>query len=178
MTPEALFSTYIALTAIIWGRYFFVAGLFYYLLWARPEDAVRARRLAEKKPDRATVLHEIKMSLVSSAIYAVPGAIVLEAYKSGGTAIYTEIGGFWGWIYVLASIAFYLLLHDAYFYWTHRAMHHPKLSARCISPIIDHDNRRRGRRSRFTRGRPQYPRGFCRWRRFLFQSTWAPCFSC
>jgi sterol desaturase/sphingolipid hydroxylase (fatty acid hydroxylase superfamily) len=32
-----------------------------------------------------------------------------------------------GWPWFWLSIACTILLHDAYFYWTHRLMHHPKL---------------------------------------------------
>lgn len=126
MTAAALALVYAQLTAIIWARYFFVAGLFYWLLWGRPAEKVRAQRLAERRPERKVVLHEVKMSLVSSAIYAVPGALVLEAFKRGGTAIYTDIQGPVGWAYVPVSILIYLLIHDAYFYWTHRLMHLPR----------------------------------------------------
>ena len=127
MSPAALVITYLSLTAIIWFRYFLVAGLFYYLLWGRPAEKVNARRLAERPPQRDVVRHEIKMSLVSSAIYAIPGAIVMEAFKAGGTQIYTDIVGIGAWLYVPFSILVYLFIHDTYFYWTHRAMHHPRL---------------------------------------------------
>ena len=127
MSFDAVLTTYGLLTGIIWARYFVVAGLFYGLLWLPSEDKVRARRLAARPPDRKTMAHEIKMSLVSSAIYAIPGALVLETYKAGGTAIYTQINGLAGALYIPVSILIYLLIHDAYFYWTHRAMHHPKL---------------------------------------------------
>lgn len=127
MTFSAVFTTYLILTAIIWSRYFVVAGLFYYLLWGRPEEKVNARRLADRKPQRELVLFEVKMSVVSSAIYAIPGAIVLEAFKNGGTAIYTTVSGPLEWIYIPVSILIYLFIHDTYFYWTHRAMHHPAL---------------------------------------------------
>ncbi len=122
-----LAATYLYLTAIIWARYFAVAGLFYVLLWGRPEHKVRAQRLADRDPDPAVVRHEIKMSLLSSAIYAAPAAVTLEAFMAGGTAIYTDVGGLWGWLYIPVSILIYLVIQDAYFYWTHRAMHHPKL---------------------------------------------------
>lgn len=126
MTAAELALTYAQLTAIIWARYFVVAGLFYCLLWGRPESKVRARRLAERRPERKVVLHEVKMSLVSSAIYAAPGAIVLEAFKHGGTALYTDIDGALGALYIPISILIYLFIHDAYFYWTHRLMHLPR----------------------------------------------------
>ncbi len=127
LSSVAIFNSYIALTIIIWLRYFFIAGLFYFLLWGRPAEKVRATQLAERKPERKIILHEVKMSLVSSAIYALPGAIVMEAYKAGGTVIYASVNGITGWIYIFISIGLYLFIHDTYFYWTHRAMHHPKL---------------------------------------------------
>jgi sterol desaturase/sphingolipid hydroxylase (fatty acid hydroxylase superfamily) len=127
VTVENFTTTFLQLTAIIWARYFLVAGIFYALLWGRPPEKVRARRLAARRPDFATMRFEVMMSLTSSAIYAVPGAIVFETYKAGGTAIYSQIDGLAGWLYVPASVFFYLALHDAYFYWTHRLMHHPAL---------------------------------------------------
>jgi len=119
--------TFWRLTLIIWARYFVIAGLFYWLLWVRPEEQVGATRLAARRPDAKTVGFEIRMSLASSVIYAIPGAIVIEAYDRGGTAIYTELGGVAGLLYLPVSVLIYLLIHDAYFYWTHRAMHHPAL---------------------------------------------------
>lgn len=118
---------YAQLTLIIWARYFVIAGAFMALLWGRPETRVSAVRLAERRPKRAEMAYEIRMSAISSAIYAIPGAIVYLAWENGGTAIYSEISGFWGWVYIPISAAFYLFLHDTYFYWTHRAMHLPAL---------------------------------------------------
>ena len=119
--------TYLLLTGIIWVRYFIVAGLFFYLLWGRPEHKVRARRLSTRPPQADVVRHEIRMSLVSSMIYAVPGAIVMEAFKTGHTAIYTEVSHPAGWLLLPVSILAYLFIHDTWFYWSHRAMHLPAL---------------------------------------------------
>lgn len=128
MDPTSLFITYGQLTLIIWLRYFLIAGLFFALLWGRPEHKVAARRLAARRPEAKTVAHEIRMSLLSSAIYAVPGAVAFEAFRNGGTAIYAgPITSIAGWAYIPLSIFVYLLIHDAYFYWTHRVMHHPRL---------------------------------------------------
>jgi len=126
VTPGAFALTFVALVAIIWARYFAVAGLFYWLLWGRPEEKVRARRLSPTRPTRKVVLFEIQMSLLSSVIYAAPGAVVIEAYKHGGTAIYNGAPGLGDWLWAPVSIFLFLLLHDAWFYWSHRAMHHPK----------------------------------------------------
>lgn len=117
------------LTGIIWLRYFLIAGFFFWGLWMRPEHRVRAVRLAAERPSRAVVMHEIRNSLVSSLIYALPGTIVVACYKAGGTAIYDDValmgGPVFGWAYLAASVLVYLFIHDTYFYWTHRAMHLP-----------------------------------------------------
>ena len=128
----AYISTWLDLTAIILARYVAIAGLFYVLLWKRPAHKVRARRLAARPPDRRSVGHEVRMSALSSAIYAVPGTIVMHAFEAGGTAIYTDVlaiggGGALSWLYIPVSMLIYLLINDAYFYWSHRAMHHKAL---------------------------------------------------
>ena len=126
MDLKSFIITDIQLTLIVALRYFLIAGIFYWLLWGRPERSVRARRLAERRPDKNTIAHEIRMSIASSAIYAIPGALVLEAFRNGGTAIYTgPITDVSGWLYVPFSMFIYLVIHDTYFYWSHRVMHHP-----------------------------------------------------
>ncbi len=126
MTLETLFVTFVALSLIIVVRYFMICGLFYWLLWKRPAEKVHARRLTSIVPAAKVVRSEIRWSIVSSVIYAVPGAIMLEAWKNGGTAIYTDVSEY-GWLYLVLSVFVYLFIHDTYFYWTHRLMHRPKI---------------------------------------------------
>lgn len=126
MSAESLAISFVALYAIIAVRYFAVAGLFYWLLWGRDPEKVRARRLTDDRPAASIIFHEIKWSLVSSAIYALPGAVVVEAWKAGGTALYSDVGEYGLW-YLPVSVFLYLFLHDTYFYWTHRMMHLPRL---------------------------------------------------
>jgi lathosterol oxidase len=123
-TPVAI--TALALTGIIIARYFAIAGFFYWVLWKRPGNLLGARKLTRIVPPGKLIRSEIRWSLIASAIYAVPGAIVLEAWKNGGTVIYTDISAH-GWLWYLASVPVYLFVHDTYFYWTHRMMHHPKI---------------------------------------------------
>lgn len=124
--PGKLLITYAALTGIIALRYFMISGLFYWLLWGRPQDKVRAIKLMEGTPRPGAVAQEIRWSLISSFIYAAPAAVVLEMWQLGGTAIYNDLGAHPLW-YLPVSIGVYLFLHDTYFYWTHRLMHLKKL---------------------------------------------------
>jgi sterol desaturase/sphingolipid hydroxylase (fatty acid hydroxylase superfamily) len=46
--------------------------------------------------------------------------------RAGWTQMYFKLGKHsMGWF--VASVALTIVLHDAYFYWTHRLMHHPRL---------------------------------------------------
>ena len=126
MSWPALLGTTAVLYLIILVRYFAIAGLFYWLLWKRDPEKVRARKLTSVRPRRDVVRGEIRWSVISSIIYAVPGAIVIEAWKSGHTALYTDVSEL-GWGYLIVSVVVYLFIHDTYFYWTHRWMHRPKI---------------------------------------------------
>jgi len=122
--------TFAVLSVFIILRYLAIAGFFYWALWKRPPEKVHAQRLAKRAPDKKLIRHEIRWSIISSLIYAAAGVIIIEAWRSGHTQIYFEVGDY-GLLYLLISIPLYLFIHDTYFYWTHRAMHHPK-----VFPIV------------------------------------------
>lgn len=126
IAPASLAVTWIALSAIIALRYLLISGLFYWLLWGRAPEKVRAIKLMHGRPAPGAVKREIGWSLASSFIYAAPAAVVIELWKVGGTAVYTDLDRYPLW-YVPVSVLIYLFLHDTWFYWTHRAMHHPAL---------------------------------------------------
>ena len=61
----------------------------------------------------------------SAAIYGVPAGVVAWGWQEKGwTKIYTDSEAYPLW-WIPASVLTYLLLHDAWFYWTHRLMHVP-----------------------------------------------------
>jgi len=126
MNPLAVLVTTAALTVIIALRYLAVAGAAYALLWRRDPARVAGRRLNAGTPTAALIRHELKLSLLSSWIYALPAALALEAWKAGGTRIYLDPDRY-GWPWLIASGLIYLLIQDAWYYWLHRAMHHRAL---------------------------------------------------
>jgi sterol desaturase/sphingolipid hydroxylase (fatty acid hydroxylase superfamily) len=113
------------LTLIIAGRYLAVAGLFYWLLWVR-RPGRRVLALHDVRSRRGDARREIVWSLLASPIYALPAAAVVELWKQGGTALYTDPYRYGLW-YLPVSLLVYLALHDTYFYWTHRLMHVQRL---------------------------------------------------
>lgn len=109
--------SFAALTAIIAARYLMTSALIHALVRRRPD----APRFSGK-----AIRHELTLSLASSAIYALPAAIVVEAWKAGHTRIYTDPTAL-PWIWLPISALIYLLIQDTHYYWVHRLMHDRRL---------------------------------------------------
>ena len=107
----------LAMTLIVALRYLASSGLFAWLT-ARVRPGLYAGLGKQMR-------REIGWSLTSAAIYGIPAGIVAWGWRARGwTRIYTDAGAYpWAWL-LLAPLA-YLLLHDAWFYWTHRWLHRP-----------------------------------------------------
>ena len=120
----ALILSAIAMCLIVMARYLATSGLF---AWSarvmRPEiyapgDPKKALRLGKQ------IRREIGWSLIAAAIYGVPAGIVTHLWVTQGmTRIYTDIAEMPLWWLPLSALL-YLAIHDSWFYWTHRAMHH------------------------------------------------------
>jgi Delta7-sterol 5-desaturase len=126
MIAEFVFTT-AALTAIIAARYLLISGLLYWLLWQRGGEKLRAKRLNRDRPMRSLINQEIRLSLLSSALFAAPAAAAAVSFMHGGTKIYTDWSAYGGLPYMLLSVLIYLVVQDSYYYWAHRLMHHPHL---------------------------------------------------
>ncbi|MBJ7484289.1 sterol desaturase family protein [Brevundimonas sp.] len=112
------------LSLIIGARYLLVAGGVWWLLWGRANDL--GRRLNRDRPSRRLMLHEVRYSLLSTPIYALPAAIALEAWKVGGTKLYLDPGAYPLW-WLPLSFVLLLIVQDTHYYWTHRLLHHRSL---------------------------------------------------
>lgn len=97
-------------------------GLFYLLFWMRPARWSRWR-LPVQRGSTARPWHEAFLSAANLMIYAYPFLIAaaVETYL-GYTVRYANISDY-GWAYFFFSIALFLLIVDADFYWTHRFLH-------------------------------------------------------
>lgn len=106
--------------------YLLGAGLTFLLLWIVLRRRLAHRRIDPAYPEARHLRREFLFSLASVGVYAVIGVGLTFAALAGWTRLYVEFDAY-GWGYWIASVAALLVLHDAYFYWTHRLMHHPLL---------------------------------------------------
>lgn len=114
----ALLVSAAAMTAIVALRYLATSGLF---AWA-----TMLRRPGYMNGKRRQIRAEIRWSLLSAAIYGIPAGVVAWGWQQRGwTRIYSDPSAYpWWWLPL--SLLTYLLLHDTWFYWTHRWMHRPR----------------------------------------------------
>lgn len=110
-------------------RYFIVAGAAYLFFWVLFKGRLRHRIIQRKTPKFKKMWFEFCYSMSTVLIFSLVGLGIVQFERAGYTRIYEDIKDY-GWIWFCASIVLMLLLHDAYFYWTHRLLHHPKIFRR------------------------------------------------
>lgn len=106
-----------AMCAIVALRYVATSGLFAWL-GERRFPGLHAGQSAQ-------IAAEIRWSLLSAVLYGVPAGLAAWAWRERGlTRIYTDPGAYPLW-WLPVSFVLVLLIHDTWFYWTHRLMHRP-----------------------------------------------------
>jgi len=107
-------------------RYAVAAGVIWIFFYGIRRRHWLHRKIIQKFPQGRDVRRELAFSAVTSLIYGAVGLATVLMIRQGWTHYYTHIDKYgWGWF--CASVVITIFLHDAYFYWTHRLMHHPRL---------------------------------------------------
>ena len=120
---QYLFPAFILILVI---RYFLASGSVHLLCYVANRRRWHSKKINPKFVSSQMIRSEIQHSLSSSVVFALGGCLILLGWEAGWTQIYLEWDQY-GWAYLPISLAIYLFLHETYFYWTHRWMHHPKL---------------------------------------------------
>lgn len=118
----ALILSVFAMTIIVGVRYLAVSGAFAWLTDRRLPGFYDGRSDQIRK--------EIGWSLASVFIYAAPAGLLAWGWQARGwTRIYADVTDYPLW-WLPGSVVVCLLLHDSWFYWTHRVMHRPRIYKR------------------------------------------------
>jgi len=107
-------------------RYLFWAGLAWMLGYCWFKRRWLHRKIVARFPESSEVWREVRYSALSMVIFGAVAGVTAIASRHGYTQLYwsiSEHGWSWFWLSIVGTI----LLHDAYFYWTHRLMHHRQL---------------------------------------------------
>lgn len=118
--------TWYGLLLIITVRYFLIAGLAY-LVWYRwLKNKLFYKKIQPRFPSNKDVKREIFYSTITILIFTAVPVIMLQTFIRQYTLFYNNLHDYSLWWFWLAfPIMFFV--HDTYFYWMHRLMHHPGL---------------------------------------------------
>ncbi len=113
-------------TAFFYLRYLLAAGAAFLFFYHFYPQRFRPKKIQKCLPRTKRMLEEMKYSFYTSLVFV---AVVVGIYFlrfSGLTLLYPEIKEH-GWGYFLFTLVLLIFIHDTYFYWVHRLMHHPRL---------------------------------------------------
>ncbi len=123
---QALVEKWFVVFGALTFRYVFIAGIAFLIFYVILKHKWIARRIQARFPTRKDYVREVGYSMLTSAIFACVALVLVSPWVKPYTKLYSNISE-WGWGYFALSIILALVIHDTYFYWTHRLMHHPKL---------------------------------------------------
>jgi sterol desaturase/sphingolipid hydroxylase (fatty acid hydroxylase superfamily) len=103
-------------------RYALTAGAVWLIVDAMLGRRLIGRRILDAGRKPGQVRREFAFSMLTVLIFAANGLLIFLLQKAGHTRIYADIGRY-GWLYWVASLVLAIVLHDAYFYWSHRLLH-------------------------------------------------------
>jgi len=108
------------------ARYLIGAGLVSIVLYGILRRFSSQRKIQKHNASPKDITREVTFSLITTGVYALVALVTIRLESAGILQVYDD----WqqhGLTYGLLSLPLVLILHDAYFYWAHRLMHHKKL---------------------------------------------------
>lgn len=118
---------YFRIFQLIGGRYLLFAGIVFLIFYVIFKPALRHLKIQNRYPASKDYIREIGYSVLTIALFSfVPLLLIKNDSVRPYTTYYTDIhlhGRFYFW----AAFPLMLVIHDTYFYWAHRLMHHPAL---------------------------------------------------
>lgn len=125
MTLERFFLVILGITVETGLRYGLLAGMAWLLGYVFFRRRWWHRKIVQKLPESADIRREVRYSLLTLVIFGFVGATTIALSRAGWTQMYFRLSDhsrLWFWTSVVLAI----LLHDTWFYWTHRLLHHPR----------------------------------------------------
>lgn len=111
-------------------RYVLGAGGVFLLVNTLLSGVLRGRRIRERKLPDGQIRRELLTSFRTVLVFSLVGGLAIwTSAKLGLSQTYADPAGL-GWLWFAVSVVILIVLHDAYFYWTHRIIHHPRLFRR------------------------------------------------
>jgi Delta7-sterol 5-desaturase len=109
------------------GEYLIVSMVFFGLFWLLLHRFFKQRQLSRRRwPRLSQVSRELLFSFCAQFTMLGVGAWLAFGETAMNANMYLKIADY-GWVYFTAVTFLLFAVDDTIFYWTHRAMHHPRL---------------------------------------------------
>ncbi len=118
---------YIKTIWLIGGRYFLIAGIAFLLFYILLRNKIFYKKIQQRFPKNNDYFREMGYSFFTIAIFGfVAWQLLGNPLITPHTKKYSDIAQY-GWAYYFLVFPLLFVIHDAYFYVTHRLMHHKRL---------------------------------------------------
>lgn len=124
--PLVFLLVVLAAFAVIMGRYVLIAGLFDLVFYRWQPEVWAARKISSRSYKKSQFHREVTWSAITALIFALSTAGLILLWQKGFTKIYTDVSDYPLW-WLPLSLAIAMFLHETYYYWLHRWMHHPRI---------------------------------------------------
>lgn len=107
-------------------RYVIGAGGTFLIINVALSGLLASRKIRGETPERSQIIREIIASLRTVVIFSLAGLSIAVMAWSGIISVHSDPAQL-GWGYFAFNVAVLIIAHDAWFYWSHRIMHRPRL---------------------------------------------------
>jgi len=107
-------------------RYYIIAGIVFFVFYIWKKKKWQYKKIQRRDAKTTDFLREIIYSTTTILIFSIFIYILLRPSVAPYTTRYLKISDH-GWLYYFAVYPLLFIIHDTYFYWFHRLMHHPRL---------------------------------------------------
>ncbi len=112
---------------IIGSRYLIISTVAFVIAYLLLRKIISSKKIQQRFPRINDYIREIGFSILTIFIMAfVPFLMLGVPAITKQTTFYTDINQY-GWFYFWFAFPLMAFIHDTYFYWMHRMMHHPRL---------------------------------------------------
>lgn len=127
MNGQEIFNHFIeALTehAVQYALYAIPFFVVFWIIFKKRFQSIRIQQV--QKASSNHFKHDVLHSVSTFFVFAIMDLALGYLHSKGYTLLYFNVGEY-GWPWLIISFFLVLFINDTFFYWSHRAMHHPKL---------------------------------------------------
>jgi len=119
-------SSYTAIAITVTLRYLIIAGIAWLVYYKLLRRKIAFKKIQPRFPAGKDYQREIGYSVLTVFVFAAVPWALLSTPVQQYTQYYKDIHAH-SMLYFWLAFPLMFVLHDTYFYWMHRALHHPKL---------------------------------------------------